>query len=313
MEIKVVLVLSIMIQFSAALYALKLIKITGLKYSWIFISFSLFLMGCRRAISLYLSLPGINFNPSLINESIGLVLSAFMLFGIRGIEPVFIERIDSEREIKKLLSEKETLFRELFHRTKNIMQVIRGLIILQAAEYSTNSDVQNLIQATNNRIDAISLVHHKLYQSNDLSRISIQNYIEELSDLIIKGFTDSKKNITLNIQVDDQLFLHDIVVPIGLILNELITNSLKHAFPEQNNGLVSISFTKTEPDKFLLKYSDNGIGVSDSFDYINQKTLGLTLIREIAENQLQGKVKMNSNNGLHCSIEFQNNLYSVRV
>ncbi|TAL32961.1 MAG: sensor histidine kinase [Spirochaetes bacterium] len=314
MNITPILISSIVIQFTAAIYALSLVKITGRKYSWFFISLALFFMGARRVIPLHHALADANFNADIPNEIIGLVLSIFMLIGVRGIGPIFVERKIAEQKNRALLIEKETLIRELYHRTRNIMQVIRGLIILQAAEYSSNEEIQRLVEATNSRIEAISLVHHKLYNSLDLSHVSIKEYIEELSSLIMQKFPHSCGKTTLSTRIDNQCFLLDIAIPIGLILNELITNSLKFAFPGNREGEIRITFTSLASSKCILKYSDNGIGVPDDFDFTNhKKTLGLILIHEIATTQLQGKVEMKNADGVTCVIEFDNDLYGVRV
>lgn len=313
MMVQVIIIFSIVVQFLAAFYALKLLKLTGFRYSWICISLALMLMVMRRGISLYYVNSGNSSYVNFTSETIGLLLSVFMLLGIYGIGPIFIERRNSEESIRKLLADKEILIRELYHRTKNTMQVIRGLMTLQAAEFTANEDIQKLVNITNNRIEAMSLVHQKLYQSNDLSRISIKEYIEELCSLIIENYSDNKRKISLIINTEDNYFLLDIAIPLGLILNELITNSLKYAFNERDCGIITINLQKFESDKNLLIYSDNGIGLRDGFDFTKQSTLGITLIYQIGEQQLMGKVDMGNDNGFYCSIEFHDNLYIQRV
>ena len=246
-------------------------------------------MGTRRSIPLYHVLTNPDYGADLVNEVIGLVLSLFMLIGVRRIGPIFIERKQSEERIKLLLTEKETLLRELYHRTKNTMQVIRGLIVLQAAEFSTNTDIQQLVKNTENRIQAISLVHQKLYKSQDLSHICIREYITELSALIVQSYSISGDRISLDIAIDDQCFLLDTAIPLGLILNELMTNSLKHAFPDNRNGKISISFKEKDSRKNIFVYYDDGIGVPDGFDLKKQPTLGSKLISSIVETTAAGK------------------------
>ena len=109
--------------------------------------------------------------------------------------------------------------------------------------------------------------------------------------------------------MEENYFLLDTAIPLGLILTELMTNSLKHAFPNNREGKISISFTKNESKKNVFYYSDNGVGLQDGFDFRNQNTLGMKLIYSIGEGQMQGKVLLENRSGLYCAIEFPNNLY----
>ncbi len=219
----------------------------------------------------------------------------------------------ADEMIVKSLREKETLIRELYHRTKNTMQVIRGILVLQALKFPANIELQQLVKNTEERIQAISLVHQMLYKSKDLSQISIKEYLHELSALIMKGFGVSADRISLNTKINDQYFLLDTAIPFGLIINELMANSLKYAFPDNRKGMISISLTEGESKNIILQYSDDGVGVPDGFDFRNQNTLGLKLIYNIGESQMMGKVVMENNNGVSCSVEFSNKFYKARV
>ncbi len=223
------------------------------------------------------------------------------------------ERKKIEQKTLQSLREKETLIREIYHRTKNTMQVIRGIILLQAVEFPQNAELQKIVKNTEDKIQAISLVHQMLYKSHDLSRISIKEYILELTDLILQSFNVPEGRISLNIKIDDQEFLLDTAIPFGLIINELMTNSLMHAFPENRKGMINISLTCDDSDKNILYYSDNGVGVIDGFDFRNQNSLGLKLIYNIAELQMMGKVVIENNKGISCLIEFPAKLYKARV
>lgn len=219
----------------------------------------------------------------------------------------------AKQKIERSLCEKETLIRELYHRTQNTMQVIRGLLLLQAGEYLTNDELQSMVKNTERRIHAISLVHQMLYKANDLSQISIKEYVYELSDSIMQSFGVANDKISFDIKIDDQYFLLDTAIPFGLILNELLNNSFEHAFPGDKKGLINITLTRAEPDKNILHYSDNGVGVSGDFDFRKQNTLGLKFIFNIGERQMMGKVTMKNDNGVNCYVEFSNNLYKKRV
>lgn len=230
-----------------------------------------------------------------------------------GIVRDITERKKSEEKILQSLKEKETLIQELYHRTKNTMQVIRGMLVLQSMDYPSNSELQSVIENTEQRIQAISLVHDMLYKRQDLSYISIKDYLHELTNLIVLGFESTEDRIKLNLKVEDLHFLLDTAIPLGLILNELITNSLKHAFPGNRTGNITISLIKKESDKNLLVYSDDGIGVSEDFDFKNQNTLGFKLIYGIGEEQMLGKVSIVNKDGINCSILFPDNIYKPRV
>lgn len=222
-------------------------------------------------------------------------------------------RKQAEEKILQSLHEKETLIRELYHRTNNIMQIIRGLLVLQAKEISPTEEFQQLVKKTEDRILAISLVHQMLYKSRNLSQISISEFIHELTMLIVQRYGDSSDRISLNFNLEDQFFLLDTAIPLGLILNELLTNSFKHAFPDNRKGIISITLTNEGLSKNTLHYSDNGIGVSDEFGFRNQNTLGLKLVYEIGERQMLGTVIMENNDGVKCKVEFSNNFYKKRV
>jgi two-component sensor histidine kinase/ABC-type amino acid transport substrate-binding protein len=223
------------------------------------------------------------------------------------------ERKQAEVKIKQSLDEKETLIRELYHRTKNTLQVIRGMIVLQADYLPVNKDIQLLVKNTDDRIQVISLVHQMLYKSKDLSHISIKDYIEELTATVIQKYQSTDDRIMLNLKIDDQFFLLDTAIPFGLILNELLTNSLQHGFTDNRMGAISINLKRISRDKSILEYSDNGTGAPDEFDFRNSGTLGLKLIYSIGENQLMGKVTFINKNGITCLIEFNTSLYKARI
>ncbi len=223
------------------------------------------------------------------------------------------DRTRAEEKILKSLREKELLIRELYHRTKNTIQVIRGMIVLQAVGYSGNREIQELVKNTEDRIQAISLVHQMLYQSQDLSQISIKEYIQNLSVSIIESYSISSDKIIFNFNIDEQSFLLDTAIPLGLIINELITNSIKYAFTDHRKGTIKISLTKDESGNNIMQYSDNGVGTPVNFDFRNSSTLGLKLIHSIGEDQMLGTITMENNNGIRVSFIFPDNLYKARV
>jgi two-component sensor histidine kinase len=216
----------------------------------------------------------------------------------------------SEQIIKASLKEKEVLLRELYHRTKNNMQVISSLLGLKAADIN-DERTSVILEDMKNRIQTIALVHQKLYQSQNLSRVQIREYITDLTDLLkISHLIDNKK-INFDLEIDDISVLIDTAVPCGLIINELISNSLKYAFPNNKKGTIKISLTRLDEEILELKVSDNGIGVNG--DSQLNYNLGLKLIHIIAEDQLQGETTIDTSQGVTWTIKFKDILYDERV
>ncbi len=242
-----------------------------------------------------------------------ILLKRMVLLKTNSLKIEIEERKQAEENIKQNLVEKETLLRELHHRTKNTLQVIRGMIVLQADSYPENKQVNDLVKQTEMRIQTISLVHQMLYKSNDLSKISIKTFIHDLTSLIMQGFLHAKDNIILDLDILEHNVLLDTAIPLGLIINELMTNSLKYAFQEKKHGKIRIALQKAELNTFTLQYSDDGIGIPDEFDFRKSKSFGLNLINDIIEQQLQGKITFSNSNGFSCIAEFADNLYEVRV
>jgi PAS domain S-box-containing protein len=216
----------------------------------------------------------------------------------------------SEQIIKASLKEKEVLLRELYHRTKNNMQVISSLLGLKAADIN-DERTSVILEDMKNRIQTIALVHQKLYQSQNLSRVQIREYITDLTDLLKLSHLIDNKKINFDLEIDDISVLIDTAVPCGLIINELISNSLKYAFPNNKKGTIKISLTRLDEEILELKVSDNGIGVNG--DSQLNYNLGLKLIHIIAEDQLQGETTIDTSQGVTWTIKFKDILYDERV
>ena len=227
-----------------------------------------------------------------------------------------IEDISKRKEVEKALSdslkEKEVLLRELYHRTKNNMQVISSLLGIKA-DLSSDESVKSILNDMGGRIRTISLVHQKLYQSKNLSRINLKDYIHELANLLIASFSSLTGKISLNLDLQDVNVLIDTAIPCGLIINELITNSLKYAFPDKMEGEISIGLHKTPDDLITINISDNGIGIPDSKNIYTSDTLGIQLLNSIVEHQLLGKILFDFKKGVSCTISFKDSLYMERV
>ncbi|MBK6607652.1 MAG: PAS domain-containing protein [Leptospiraceae bacterium] len=234
-------------------------------------------------------------------------------FGICAISNDITERIQNENKILQSLREKEILIKELYHRTRNTLQLIGGILRLQSADFQDNAELKKLVDETEKRIIAISLVHQMLYKKQNLSQISIKEYIHDLSVLIMESFNIANNRISLHVNIVEQSFLLDTAVPFGLIINELMTNSLKYGFPDNRSGNISINLILNDSGNYILQYSDNGVGISEGFDFRKQNTLGLKLIYSIAEIQMKGNILMESKEGITCTFEFPKTLYKARV
>jgi PAS domain S-box-containing protein len=222
------------------------------------------------------------------------------------------QRKQAEAQIKNALQEKETLLRELYHRTKNNMNVIGALLTLQA-EQSNDEKITRVFHEIEDKIQAMALVHQMLYQSKDLSRIDFREYIARLAERLMQSHKISAEDVSLQIEMEEMLAPIDTAMPCGLVINELFTNAFRHAFPEGRKGWIHIKVTRTVERDVDIIFTDNGIGLPGDFDFRGQTTLGLQSIFIIVEHQLQGKVWFENHQGITCHIQFNDALYRSRI
>ena len=204
-------------------------------------------------------------------------------------------------ELKRTLiskEEKETLLKEVHHRVKNNLQIISSLIRLQS-QYTSKDNYESRINDTENRIRSMALVHEKLYKSSDLSRLNAKSYIEDLAQNILDSIPNDK-NINFKITIPELNLKIDTLIPLGLIINETVSNSIKYAFPNKKNGEVCIEL---DEKKNILTISDNGIGTKLSYNKLSEDSLGMELIETLCE-QLDGELIFNSDNGFNYQMKF---------
>jgi PAS domain S-box-containing protein len=216
------------------------------------------------------------------------------------------ERKLGEKKLKKLLDEKVILLKEVHHRVKNNFQTIISLLGLQEDTIS-DTIVTNVFSAIRSRVNAMSLVHEKLYGSEDVSLINLSEYINSMVEELSRSYKPANANITFMIDVQADLTIHlDRAIPLGLILNEVITNSLKHAFPggTAEAGIVSISTRAFKPNSIEMVLGDNGTGMPDYDEKSTGNTLGMKLIRLLVEHQLGGKLEVFKDRGMKYIISF---------
>lgn len=222
------------------------------------------------------------------------------------------ERKAADEKIKNALAEKETLLRELYHRTKNNMQVICSLLEMQSVDVN-DSKLKGILLDTQNRIYSMALVHQKLYQARDLSKINLNDYINDLVILLIGSYQVKSQKVSFIREMDDVYVLIDTAIPCGLILNELVSNALKYAFPDDREGIIRVSLHRSENGEVRLEVKDNGIGLPAGFDVRKNGRLGMKSIFALGERQLNGKVEFVAGEGLTCNITFIDNRYETRV
>ena len=214
---------------------------------------------------------------------------------------IAIEHKQVEEQIIKSLKEKEVLLMEVHHRVKNNMQVISSLLKLQS-RYIENKETLELFRVSQNRIRSMALIHQKLYQTRDFAKIDLSEYVKSLSVSLISSFNVSPKKIKLNIDIKDVWLNINSAIPCGLIINELLSNSLKHAFPEGREGEISVIMTKNDK-KYTLVVKDNGVGMPDNFDMEKEETLGLMLVSSLTQ-QLHGSFENSVDKGTTFKIDF---------
>lgn len=199
------------------------------------------------------------------------------------------ERKHAEQKILDSLHEKEVLLGEIHHRVKNNLAVMSSLFYLQST-YTQDESTRKIFQESQDRIRSMSLVHETLYRSENFAGLDFAEYATELSRQLIQSYNISGDRIRLKTQLDCAIVHLDIAVPCGLILNELVTNALKHAFPEERKGDIWISLQKKGTDEFILRVADNGVGLPESVKLENASTLGLRLVRSLAR-QVDGIIE----------------------
>ncbi|HWQ19211.1 MAG TPA: histidine kinase dimerization/phosphoacceptor domain -containing protein, partial [Methanotrichaceae archaeon] len=221
------------------------------------------------------------------------------------------ERKRAEELITSSLNEKEVLLREIHHRVKNNLQVVSSLLYLQSRKID-DPQVSEVFKESQNRIKSMALIHEKLYRSGNLAKIDFSEYAKNLILYLFDSYGVSQSKISLKMEMEHVLLGVDTAVPCGLIINELISNSLKHAFAEAEHGEIEVSLRSNDAGRFLLKIRDNGVGLSDSLDLKNAGTLGLQLVNILVA-QIDGHIEAKSEDGAEFEICFEELKYRDRA
>ncbi len=232
------------------------------------------------------------------------------VMGICGIARDISERKRAEDQIKASLKEKEVLLKEIHHRVKNNMQIISSLLNLQAG-YIRDPQALNAFKESQNRIKSMALIHEKLYQAKSLAKINFAEYVRDLSENLFQSYDAYSRKITLEMNVQNVFLGIDTAIPCGLIINELVCNSLKHAFPNGREGGVKIDFqpvgelivNEDRKNQYVLVVGDDGVGLPVELDFKKTNTLGLQLVNTLID-QLAGSVEVVRSSGSIFKISF---------
>ena len=212
------------------------------------------------------------------------------------------ERKQAERRLKKLLQEKEILLAEMHHRVKNNLQIITSLLGLQAREI-TDEHFLAAFEESRNRINSMALVHEQLYRAGEYARIEIADYIDQLASTLFNMYQVDRELIQLQIDAEGVYLDLEKAIPCGLLLNELISNSLKYAFPNAEKGEILIKLTGKD-EKMILEVGDDGVGIPANFNLETSQSLGLQLVNLLTAHDLNGSIELERNKGTQFRIEF---------
>jgi PAS domain S-box-containing protein len=211
------------------------------------------------------------------------------------------ERKETVARLSNSLDEKVVLLKEVHHRVKNNLQIISSLLNLQS-QYIKEENVHEVFKESQNRIRSMALIHEKLYQTSNMSRLNFAGYVHELVMNLLHSY-DTTGKVNFRMDIEDVLLNIDTAITLGLSINEVVSNSLKHAFPAHRQGEVYISLKEISKDNFSLIISDNGKGLPEDVDFRNTSSLGLQLVNTLIE-QLDGTIEMENNNGTRFIITF---------
>ena len=210
------------------------------------------------------------------------------------------ESRQAEEQIKASLKEKEVLLKEIHHRVKNNLQIISSLLNLQSAEIEDPEACQRF-KESQDRVKAMALIHERLYQSGDLAKIDFAGYVRSLTGHLTRSYKVNANAVRLNLEVESVPMNLDIAIPCGLIINELVSNAFKYAFPKGTNGEINVRFAEEDGRSLKLVVQDTGVGFAENKNPEESDSLGLKLVRSLTE-QLGGALSYRTQNGFICQI-----------
>nr|WP_319374618.1 PAS domain S-box protein [uncultured Methanobacterium sp.] len=234
------------------------------------------------------------------------------IYSILVIDTDITERKNAIDNLKSSVNEKEILIKEIHHRVKNNMQIISSLLNLQSQHLTDDEKVaRDVLKESQNRVKSMAMIHEKLYQSKDFTHIKFEDYVQRLVSDLFYSYNTTVKKVKFRVDVENVDLNMETAVPCGLIISELFSNSLKHAFPHGREGEVYVSLKK-EDGEYELVISDNGIGIPHDFNFKHPESLGLQLINNLTK-QLDGEIKLDRSHGTKFIITFKELTYKKRL
>jgi PAS domain S-box-containing protein len=212
------------------------------------------------------------------------------------------ERLRLEEAFISSINDKEILLKEIHHRVKNNLAVISSLLRLQSLQVG-DLEVKDIFRESRRRVRAMSLIHEKLYRSDDLESVNVARYMQDLAKELFRSYHVDTGNVRLKIDVPEVSFDVETMIPCGLIINELISNALKHAFPEGKEGELSVSLEKTGKNMYVLLVRDSGRGFPKGLDFSNTKSLGMRIVTSLTD-QMEGSIELDRTWGTEFRITF---------
>lgn len=215
---------------------------------------------------------------------------------IQGVMATFADisgMVLAEKQIKTSLEEKEVLLREIHHRVKNNLQIISSLMSLQS-EYTQEPETLKMFQESKNRIRSMALIHEKLYQSKDMAHIDFGEYLKSLTEMLSSFHREKKDDVNVCLNCEDVFLEIDTAISLGLIVNELVSNCFKHAFPGSRKGNIEINLLMVGGE-CKLEVVDDGVGLSGDFDLNHTNSLGLQIVQTLTM-QLKGNLEIDKEN-----------------
>jgi PAS domain S-box-containing protein len=215
-----------------------------------------------------------------------------------------------QEALKASLREKEVLLREIHHRVKNNMQIISSLLSLQAREIADPAVVTKF-RESQSRIRSMAFVHERLYHSSDLSQVTFSDYIRSLTNHLSKTYLLDGERIRIEAEIEDIALDIGTAIPCGLIINELVTNSIKHAFPDERVGTIRIELRRAPGEQFMLRVVDDGVGFPAGLDFQLTESLGMQIVLTLVD-QIEGAIEREPGPGTSFRIDFGEVKYKTR-
>jgi two-component sensor histidine kinase len=228
---------------------------------------------------------------------------------ISGMTMDITDKKKAQTQIKKSLQVKDMLLKEIHHRVKNNLMVISSLLNLQSRCIKDEAS-KSIFKDSQNRARSMAMIHELLYQSSDLKSINFGNYINKLTNELCSVYITDPNKIKLNMDIGDIMLDINTAIPLGLIVNELVSNSMKHAFPNNKQGKIDIKFN-LDNGNYSMIVSDNGVGFPQDYNIENSDSLGLKIVNSLTE-QIDGEIKIEISNGSKFILNFKEETYNNR-